>query len=111
MTYFLCVGSQQSNANGMYIQNTTSAHFIHLNQGTFKMHLKSYISRKTSCVDERFKYATFLLVVMAFLTKRYLWDALFKNAFLDINIILFNKLQNSILVFDDYTYKNEFSRF
>ena len=32
-----------------------------------------------------------------FLTKLYLWDALFKNAFLDINIILFNKLQNSIL--------------
>ena len=93
------------------IQNTTSAHFIHLNQGTFKMHSKSYISRETSCVDERYKNATFLLVVMAFLTKLYLWDALFKNAFSDINIILFNKLQNSILVLDDFTYNNDFFAF
>ena len=74
------------------------------------MHLKSYISRKTSCVDERFKYATFLLVVMAFLTKLFM-RCIVENAFLDINIILFNKLQNSILVFDDFTYKNDFSCF
>ena len=48
---------------------------------------------------------------MAFLTKLYLWDALFKNAFLDINIILFNKLQKSILVLDDFTYKIIFLAF
>ena len=48
---------------------------------------------------------------MAFLTKLYLWDALFKNAFLDINIILFNKLQNAILALCNFIYKNDFTCF